>query len=177
MNLVLDLSSIILIIIVIMGLVLIAIWNGLKFHEVSFIIVGRVLLQPDVFSNMFCLSQLQLQRPRLTSQSQCWPFLKCSPNERYIQTLVITTQLGLWPVQSGLQPSQDYDILSHTIHVKFLYMSGETNSLKLFQDIRFLKNFLLQFYLLSEFLLEIRWEEVAEEIFFGYVQTLIISRT
>ena len=52
--------------------------------------------------------------------------------------------------------------------VLILYMSGGTYSLKSTPNDRFLRNFSWQFYLLSEFLPEICWEEVAEEIFFFY---------
>ena len=53
------------------------------------------------------------------------------------------------------------------LDVLILYMSGGTYSLKSTPDDRFLRSFSLQFYLFAEFLAEICWEEVAEEIFFS----------
>ena len=53
--------------------------------------------------------------------------------------------------------------------VLILYISGGTYSLKSTpNDWFFLRNFSWQFYLLSEFLPEICWEEIAEEIFFDF---------
>ena len=46
-----------------------------------------------------------------------------------------------------------------------LYMSGRTYSLKSTPKDRFLRSFSWQFYLFSEFLPEICWEQVNEEIF------------
>ena len=48
-----------------------------------------------------------------------------------------------------------------------LQVSGEAYSLKSTPNDKFLRNFFMPgFYLLSEFLPEICWEEMAEEIFF-----------
>ena len=52
--------------------------------------------------------------------------------------------------------------------VLVLYSSGEIYSLKSAPSDRFLWNFSLPFYLFSKFLLEIYWEEIAEEIDFLY---------
>ena len=49
-----------------------------------------------------------------------------------------------------------------------LYISSEPYSLKSTPNDKFLRNSSGQFYLLSEFLPEIYWEESAEEIFFSY---------
>ena len=54
--------------------------------------------------------------------------------------------------------------------VLILYMSGGTYNLKSIPNNRFLTNFSWQFYLLSEFLPEICWEEVAEvDVWASYI--------
>ena len=63
------------------------------------------------------------------------------------------------------------NIFTHTtlmLCVLILYISGGAYSLKSTLNADFLRNFSWQFYLLSEFLPEICWEEIAEEIFFSY---------
>ena len=64
--------------------------------------------------------------------------------------------------------SQEYEIACHTTYVacvNFLYMSGAAYILQWTPNDRFLSRFPWQFYLLSEFLTEICWAEVAEIIF------------
>ena len=65
--------------------------------------------------------------------------------------------------------SQDYKLVSNTTYVVFVLIlstSGGTYSLKSISNNRFLRNFSWQFYLLSEFLPEIYWEEAVIEFFF-----------
>ena len=70
----------------------------------------------------------------------------------------------------SLQPfSQDYGLASHTTHVVCVNFIRERRDLQFNVDSErqiFWETFSWQFYLLSEFLPEICWEEVAEEIFF-----------
>ena len=64
------------------------------------------------------------------------------------------TYIHNWP----LQPiGKDYDLASQSLMlcVLILYISGQTYSLKLIPNDRFIRNSLWQFYLLSEFLPEI----------------------
>ena len=73
--------------------------------------------------------------------------------------------------------NQDYSLMLCSL---ILYVSGGNYSLTSLPNDRFLRNFSQQFYfLLSEFLPEICWEEIAEQIFFHisyWGQTLIISQ-
>ena len=64
------------------------------------------------------------------------------------------------------------NLVSHTTYVVcvlILYISGETYSLKSTPNDKFFENlFHGSFYLLSEFLLEFCWEEIAVEKYFSY---------
>ena len=83
-------------------------------------------------------------------------------------SIYIHTYIHNWP----LQPiSQDYGLASHTTHVVCVNFMREWWGLQFNVDSErqiFEKLFHGNFYLLSEFLPEICWEEVAEEIFFVF---------
>ena len=73
-----------------------------------------------------------------------------------------------WPLQPS---SQDYGLASHTTHVVCVNFIREWRNLQFNVDSErqiFEKLFHGRFNLLSEFLPEMCWEEVAEEIFFIY---------
>ena len=76
------------------------------------------------------------------------------------------TYIHNWPLQPF---SQDYGLASHTTHVvcvNFIRECGTYSLTSTPNDRFFEKLFHGSFYLLSEFLPEICWEKVAEEIFF-----------
>ena len=76
------------------------------------------------------------------------------------------TYIHNWPLQPF---SQDYGLASHTTQVVCVNFRREWRDLQLKVDSErqiFWETFSWQVYLLSEFLPEICWEEVAEEIFF-----------
>ena len=71
----------------------------------------------------------------------------------------------------SLQPiSQDYrpTFSHHLLRVLILYISGASYSLKSTRYGRFLRTFSWQFYLFSEFLTEICWEEIAAKKLFVF---------
>ena len=72
-----------------------------------------------------------------------------------IRITFVISHVHNWPLQPF---SQDYGLASHT----YSLMSTPN-------DIFFLRSFSWQFYFLSEFLPEICWEEIANEIFFFHI--------
>ena len=88
------------------------------------------------------------------------------PSHTSVTNATMFTTIHNWLIQPF---SQYYDLDSHTIHVLIVSINRCTYSLKTIPNDSFLRKFTLQFYLLSEFLPKICWEEINEEIFFFFL--------
>ena len=84
---------------------------------------------------------------------------------KYVWLMNLLILIYTYIIHNPLVRITTYFLTPLMLSVLILYMSGGTYSLKSTPNGRFLIKFSWQFYLFSEFLPEIFWEEIAYEIF------------
>ena len=92
-------------------------------------------------------------------------FLFCFFNEMTVSLSIKSGKIHTYIIGHYNPTVRMIDLVSHNTYVvcAFLDIKGGSYSLKLTPNYGFLRNFSWQFYLLSEFLIAICWEEIAEK--------------